>query len=122
MSRHLVIDRPDLQVVLGFDHMLRSFFGQVFNPSDARGQGIARAGWPTKSGLGTRRPAQTHAEAEEDLNLLIAWTLKRKWEHADSLVWSAHIARVRVVLLREWDDGVDAVVSPQIPAILNGEA
>lgn len=121
MSRHRVIDRPNLQVVLGFDHPLRSFFGQAFDPSDPRLEGLAFAGWPTSSGLGTRRPVGTHAEAEVDLNLLVAWVLDQGWVHEHGLIWAAHIARVWAVLLWEWENGTDAA-SPPIPAILMGQA
>ncbi|SFG92588.1 hypothetical protein [Methylobacterium gossipiicola] len=120
MSRHIVIDRPNLQVVLGFDHPLRSFFGQAFDPSDPRLEGLAFNGWPTPSGLGLRRPVQTHAEAEADVGLLIHWIFDQDWVQGPSLIWAAHVERVRATLLWEWENGTDAP-SPKIPAILMGE-
>lgn len=121
MSRHCIIDRPNLQVVLGFDHPLRSFFGQAFDPSDSRLEGLAFAGWPTPSGLGTRRPVRSHAEAEADVDLLILWIFDQNWVQGPSLIWAAHVERVRAVLLWEWENGTDAA-SPKIPAILMGQA
>lgn len=106
MSRHVLVDRPNLQVVLGFDHMLRSFFGQVFKPGDRRSEGIAVAGWPTKSGLGTRRPPRLCAERDLDVRLLIEWAREQQhegvWDDPDA---SAHLARLRSAIRFEWEEG-----------------
>ncbi|MCJ2104730.1 hypothetical protein MKK70_04925 [Methylobacterium sp. E-041] len=117
MSRHVIVDRPSLQLVLGFDHMLRSFFGQVFNPANKRREGMAVGGWPTRSGLGTRRPARTIEEAGEDLRLLIAWAKHHQPAGVGEDAWSAHLRSIRTVLMREWDDGTDSA-TPPIPVAL----
>lgn len=120
MSRHILVDRPDLQVVLGFDHMLRSFFGQVFKPSDSRRQGIAVAGWPTRSGLGTRRSPRLCAERDLDLRLLLEWAHGQQpeelWDNPDA---SGHLARLRSALRFEWEEGEDYPELP-VPAVLQG--
>ncbi|WP_375454816.1 hypothetical protein [uncultured Methylobacterium sp.] len=117
MSRHVILDRPNLQIVLGFDHMLCSFFGQVFDPSNARREGIAIGGWPTRSGLGMRRPVRTRAEAEEDSRLLVRWTLDQRWAHAGSTVWAHYVEKVRRALLLEWELGEDGE-TPPLPDLL----
>lgn len=105
MSRHILVDRPSIQVVLGFDHMLRSFFGQIFKPP---GSGIARGGWPTRSGLGTRRPVRTEEHASEDLRLLLAWARgtqpEEVWEHPEA---ADHLDALRRSLRFEWSEGYD---------------
>ena len=120
MSRHLLLDRPDRQIVLGYDHMLRSFFGQVFRPGDPRREGIAVDGWPTKSGLGTRRPVDNHPEAGRDLNELESWAHRQII--ADGTFGPAtrdHVSRLRAILLREWDEGEDGMELP-LPDCLKG--
>lgn len=118
MSRHILIDWPKMQIVVGFDHMLRSFFGQVFNPSDRRSEGMAIGGWPTASGLGTRRPVVTYPERDHDLRLLMTWARSQVidgvWEHPDA---AAHIERLRSMLRFEWEEGSDEDEIP-VPAVL----
>lgn len=120
MSRHLLIDRADVRVVLGFDRMLRSFFGQVFKP---RGQGTACTGWPTSSGLGTRRPVSTYRQCSEDLNRhLQGWAFQQLVRHGvDQEDARDHLIRLVEVLRWEWDNGKDAAELP-LPACLRGEA
>ena len=120
MSRHLLLDRPDRQIVLGYDHMLWSFFGQVFRPNDKRREGMAVDGWPTKSGLGTRPPVYGHSEAARDLGELEAWAHRQLI--ADGSFGPqprAHVQRLREILLFEWDEGDDATEIP-LPACLKG--
>lgn len=114
MSRHLVVDRPDFQLVVGFDHPLRSFFGQVM-----RGE-RAIDGWPTRQGLGMRRPVTAAFEATRDLNLLLTWARERRPQSdpcdAERL---ARIEALRPILLEEWAQGADLASSP-LPAVLDG--
>jgi len=120
VSRHLLLDRPDRQIVLGYDHMLRSFFGQVFRPNDRRREGMAVDGWPTKSGLGTRRPVDGHPEAARDLGELEAWAHRQLIADGSfGPETRAHAQRLREILLFEWDDGDDAAEIP-LPACLKG--
>ena len=120
MSRHLLLNRPDRQIVLGFDFMLQSFFGQVFLPNDRRREGVAVEGWPTKSGLGTRRPAYEHQDVARDLGELEVWAHRQLIADGSfSPETREHVARLRGVLLREWDDGENAPELP-LPASLQG--
>lgn len=114
MSRHLLLDRPDRQIVLGYDRMLLSFFGQIMRGDRAIG------GWPTKSGLGIRRPVYGHPEAAHDLTLLADWARRTlEAEGAWSIEAAEHLQRLWAVLLREWDDGEDSPDLP-LPACLQG--
>lgn len=122
MSRHLLVDRPDVQIVLGYDHPLHAFFGQRFNPSRKHSEGIAIGGWPTRTGLGVRRFVRSAVEAEKDLRLLFAWARQQQPED----VWgrpgaSAHLDQLRLVLRREWSEGEDCHEEPP-PAALRGAA
>lgn len=121
MSRHILVERPTIQVVLGFDHMLRSYFGQVFRPSDRRNEGMAVAGWPTASGLGTRRPVRTYPERDHDLRLLMMWARgqqpDRVWEHPDA---AEHLEKLRAALRFEWEEGSNEPEMP-LPTVLQGE-
>lgn len=108
MSRHLLIDRPTLRIVLGFDPMLQSVFGQRFRPGGAEREGMAVDGWPTRSGLGTRRPIANHADARQDLEGLRAWARRQQPE----AVWaetraSRHLDDLIRLLHREWAQGED---------------
>ena len=118
MSRHILVDRPSLQVVLGYDHMLQAFFGQIFNPSHTHRAGIAVGGWPTRTGLGTRRPVRSYPEASEDLALLSKWAsatlAARDLEHPEA---RAHLDALIRTLRSEWDDGVNRAEIP-VPAVL----
>ncbi|MGN7122893.1 hypothetical protein [Methylorubrum thiocyanatum] len=118
MSRHILVDRPDCQVVIGFDHMLRSFFGQVFDPSNRRRRDTPVAGWPTGSGLGTRRPPRLCAERDLDVRLLIEWARDQQpdgvWNDPDAAV---HLARLRSAIRFEWEEGLDYAELP-VPAVL----
>ena len=113
--------RPNLQVVLGFDHMLRSYFGQVFNPSDRKTEGMAVGGWPTASGLGTRRPVITYPERNHDLRLLMMWARAQQpasvWEHPEA---AEHLEKLRAALRFEWEEGANEPELP-LPAVLQGE-
>lgn len=124
MSRHLFIDRPDCQVVLGYDHMLQSFFGQVFDPSSPRRAGIAIDGWPTKSGLGTRRPVRTVTEARNDVTALLLWV--QDLQLLPPAAWSGaevpgHLQQLREILLHESYLGED-FPSPELPPVLREPA
>lgn len=121
MSRHILVERPDIQVVLGFDHMLRSYFGQVFDPSDSDNEGMAVGGWPTASGLGTRRPVNTYPERNHDLRLLMTWARgqqpDRVWAHPEA---AEHLEKLRAALRFEWEEGSDEDAIT-LPAVLQGE-
>ncbi|MFY9291650.1 MAG: hypothetical protein WAP03_13265 [Methylorubrum rhodinum] len=121
MSRHILVERPTIQVVLGFDHMLRSYFGQVFDPSDSDNEGMAVGGWPTASGLGTRRPVIHWAERNHDLRLLMTWARgqqpDRVWEHPEA---AEHLEKLRAALRFEWEEGSDEDAIA-LPAVLQGE-
>ncbi len=120
MSRHLLIDRPDCQVVLGFDHPLQAFFGQIFNPSDKRREGTPVGGWPTRSGLGMRPPVTDHSAVARDLEQLRRWARARQpdqvWAHPEA---EQHLDALLRALRGEWDDGDDAPERP-VPACLQG--
>lgn len=119
MSRHLLVDRPRVQVVVGFDHMLRSFFGQLFNPAADPDRAVG--GWPTRSGLGMRHPADTHVLAAGDLRLLFGWARQQQpifvWREPEA---TEHFERLRAVLRSEWESGEDASEIP-VPTCLRGE-
>ena len=113
MSRHLLLDRPDRQIVLGFDHMLRSFFGQAFVPNHPRRAGTAVDGWPTASGLGRRRPAVTSAQKAEDLAELGEWAKTRiPDEFATEPMAAYHLGILIGLLSNECDRGEDL---PEVP-------
>ena len=114
MSRHLLLDRPDRQIVLGYDRMLRSFFGQVM-----RGD-RAIDGWPTKSGLGGRRPVTTAARKAIDLAELTEWAKARiPEEFASDPMAAYHLGVLIGLLSNEADEGEDRPDVP-LPACLRG--
>ena len=120
MSRHTLLDRPDRQIVLGFDHMLQSFFGQVFRPNDRRSAGMAVDGWPTRSGLDPQRFVPGHPEAARDLGELELWAHRQLIADGSFGPTSReYVSRLRAILLREWDDGEDSPDLP-LPAFLQG--
>ena len=113
MSRHLLLDRPDRQIVLGYDHMLRSFFGQVFVPNHPRRAGIAVDGWPTTSGLGGRRPVVSSAQMANDLAELGEWAKTRIPDEFGTEPMAAyHLGLLLGLLSNECDCGEDL---PEVP-------
>ena len=115
MSRHLLLDRSDRQIVLGFDHPLSSIFGQVMRAERAID------GWPTRSGLGTRRPAVTAAQMLGDLADLTEWakTLIPD-EFAVEPLAAYHLGLLIGLLHSEWEAGRDLPGVP-LPVCLGGE-
>lgn len=120
MSRHLLLDRPDRQIVLGYDRMLQSFFGQAFHPNDPRREGIAVDGWPTKSGLGCRRPVTTAARKANDLAELTEWAKAQISDEFGSEPMAAHHLGVLVGLLSKEHDGGEDLPDLPLPASLQG--
>ena len=73
MSRHLLLDRPDRQIFLGFDHPLQSFFGLVYRSGGRGGVWTVCGGWPTPIGLGIRSPISSSTLMHADLAELGEW-------------------------------------------------
>lgn len=73
MSRHIVFETPDKQLVLGFDRPLRAFFGQLYG----RDRDRVIAGHPTRYGLGIQPFVVTEAQAMEAVDCLLAWARAR---------------------------------------------
>lgn len=112
MSRHVLIDRPELQVVVGFDPPLRYFFGQAFNPDRPNATGSPIDGWPTRYGLGIQPPVESEGRAKVVLASLALW-LTKYVSDADAIV------AVRDTLLAEWK-GEPARPEPWISQLLRG--
>ncbi|MET3485419.1 hypothetical protein [Methylobacterium sp. 1973] len=120
MSRHLLLDRPDRHVVLGFDHPLQSFFGQVFRGPSTGRPGNAIAGWPTRSGLGGRRPAVSSAQKANDLSELGEWAKAQIPDEFATEPQAAYYLGLLIGLLsHECDSGEDAPEAP-LPDCLRG--
>ncbi len=112
MSRHVLVDFDHCRIVLGFDHPLRSFFGQLFDPSCDEGTAID--GWPTSSGLGTRPPVRDAAQADADVALLSMWALDcDRLPHGFWLgvAWN-RLKGLQLTLQAEWRGGEDLICFP----------
>ncbi|TFZ59347.1 hypothetical protein E4V01_07825 [Methylorubrum sp. Q1] len=112
MSRHVLVDFNHCRIVLGFDHPLRSLFGQVFDPS--RDEGTAIDGWPTSSGLGGRRPIVSAGQFEADLTELSMWALNcERLPHSLWLggAWN-RLKGFQQILHAEWRGGEDLFSFP----------
>lgn len=95
MSRHTVLHlRKGNELVLGYDPMLRAFFGQVMTPT-----GYAIAGDPTRHGLGVQPFVETEALADAALDRLIAWA-------ATKGLHEAGCREIRGQLRAEWREDV----------------
>lgn len=113
MSRHLLLDRPDRHIVLGFDHPLQSFFGQVFRGPASGPVGNAVGGWPTRSGLGGRRPVVSSAQKANDLGELGEWAkMQIPDEFGIEPLAAYHLGLLIGLLSRESDSGEDM---PEVP-------
>lgn len=113
MSRHLLLDRPDRHIVLGFDHPLQSFFGQVFRGPASGPAGNACGGWPTRSGLGGRRPVASSAQRANDLSELTEWAraqIPDEVSRDETAIF--HLGVLIGTLSRESREGRDA---PEVP-------
>ncbi|KQQ31528.1 hypothetical protein ASF53_02175 [Methylobacterium sp. Leaf123] len=112
MSRHVLVDFDHCRIVLGFDHPLRSLFGQVFDPS--RDEGSAIDGWPTSSGLGLRRPIGDQGQFDADLTELSMWALDcDRLPHGlwQGSAWT-RLKGLQLLLLAEWQGGEDLFSFP----------
>ncbi|SDA13073.1 hypothetical protein SAMN02799622_00901 [Methylobacterium sp. UNC378MF] len=120
MSRHLLLDRPDRHVVLGFDQQLQSFFGQVFRGPASGPVGNACGGWPTRSGLGGRRPVASSAQKANDLSELSEWAKAQIPDEFATEPQAAYYLGLLIGLLSlECNSGEDAPKVP-LPACLRG--
>lgn len=120
MSRHLLLDRLDRHVVLGFDHALQSFFGQVFRGPASDLAGNACGGWPTRSGLGGRRPVTSSEQKANDLSTLGEWAKAQIPDEFSTEPDAAyHLGLLLGLLSREWSTGEDASEIP-LPDCLRG--
>lgn len=113
MSRHLLLNRPNRHVVLGWDEPLRAFFGQVFRGPHRDRPGNAIAGWPTRSGLGRRRPVTCGMHITEDLAALTEWAKLQIPDEFETEPQAAyHLGLLAGLLSRECYEGTDA---PEVP-------
>jgi hypothetical protein len=120
VSRHLLLDRPDRHIVLGFDHPLQSFFGQVFCGPASAPVGNACGGWPTRSGLGGRRPVTSSAQKANDLATLGEWAKAQIPDEFSTEPDAAfHLGLLLGLLSREWSTEEDMPQVP-LPACLKG--
>ncbi|MCJ2067826.1 hypothetical protein MKK75_03215 [Methylobacterium sp. J-030] len=120
MSRHLLLDRPDRHVVLGFDHPLQSFFGQVFRGPSTGSPGNARGGWPTRSGLGGRRPVVSSPQKANDLADLGEWAKAQIPDEFATEPMAAYHLGVLIGLLSSECDGGEDLPDVPLPDCLKG--
>jgi hypothetical protein len=74
MSRHQIPSKnPGLELIVGFDPPLRSFFGQVYDRTMLDDQNDCVAGWPSPLGLGVQPRLVSTIEAGQALDDLMAW-------------------------------------------------
>ena len=83
MSRYIVQERVERQLVAGYDRPLRQVFGQAYGPVRGGHRTGPIAGFPARYGLGIKPPLSSLDAVRTAVDRLSTWLREQGAEEAD---------------------------------------